>query len=204
MVNKIGAVVMSKKLGFGLALGLLFGCGEDQLILDGERFDLRTDISAAEAAGIASGDIPAFAAPAQVNHDAWTHRGGSVSHKLTHPALGAGLDPIWTANIGQGNARKARITADPIVAGGRIFTMDSGSRVTATGTDGNSLWSRALIPSTERGDEASGGGLAYGDGIVIATTGFGELFALDATSGEIQWRQWAGLCHQPRQPRLGN
>lgn len=180
---------MLKKLGFCLGLAALTSCGDSQLILDGERFGLRDEISAAEAAGIESGDIPPFAAPAQVNHNAWTHRGGSVGRKLTHPALGTGLDRIWTANIGQGNERKARITADPIVSGGRIYTLDSASRVAATGSDGRALWARTLIPSTERGDEASSGGLAFGDGVVIAATGFGELFALDATSGEVRWSQ---------------
>ncbi|PKP72507.1 MAG: quinoprotein, partial [Alphaproteobacteria bacterium HGW-Alphaproteobacteria-6] len=41
----------------------------------------------------------------------------------------------------------------------------------------------------ERGDEVSGGGLAAGEGMVLATTGYGELVALDAASGAVLWRQ---------------
>ena len=130
-----------------------------------------------------------FAAPAQVNHASWTHRGGTNAHKITHPALGASLRPVWSTSIGKGNARRARITADPIVADGRVFTMDSASRVAATGINGAAIWSRDLIPASDRERDASGGGLAYSAGVVYATTGFGELFALDAASGGVIWQQ---------------
>ncbi|TDT77511.1 putative pyrroloquinoline-quinone binding quinoprotein [Litoreibacter halocynthiae] len=174
-----------------LALG---ACGEDELVLDGERYDVRAPLPGADgAAGVdGGGDVnltKAFNAPAQANHASWTHRGGSNSHKVSHPALNANLTPIWTANIGKGNSRKTRITADPVVAGGRIFTMDSASTVVATGSDGAALWSRALIPSTDKDGDATGGGLAFADGTIYATTGFGELFAIEATSGAVKWRQ---------------
>lgn len=180
---------MLRRFGCGLALVALMGCAEDELILEGERFGLRDQVSSADAATIATGEIASFAAPAQVDHSAWTHRGGTVTHKITHPALDSSLSQAWVRDIGAGNARKARITADPIVAGGRIFTMDSASRIAATGSDGAALWARSLIPSTEKGPEVSGGGLAFGENTLIATTAFGELFALDATSGEVKWRQ---------------
>lgn len=174
-----------------LALG---ACGDDELILDGERFDIRAPLPGSEGAQSAGSADPTnavreFRAPAQVNHATWTHRGGDIDHKLTHPALGASLTQLWAANIGKGNSRKQRITADPVVAGGRIFTLDSNSNVVATGSDGSTLWSRVLVPASDKDGDASGGGLAFGDGTVFVTTGFGELFALEATSGATRWRQ---------------
>ncbi|RLJ41530.1 outer membrane protein assembly factor BamB [Litoreibacter meonggei] len=173
-----------------LALG---ACGEDELVLDGERYDIRAPLPGTDGAvgvgGREANLTKEFRGPAQVNHSSWTHRGGNTAHKVAHPALNATLTPIWTANIGKGNSRKARITADPIVAGGRVFTMDSASTVVATGSDGATLWSRALIPATDKDGDATGGGLSFADGTIYATTGFGELFAIEATSGAVRWRQ---------------
>ncbi len=170
-----------------LALG---ACGEEELVLDGKRYDVRAGLPGSEDAGGGVVNLTKeFRAPAQKNYSSWTHRGGNSAHKAAHPALNATLTPIWTANIGKGNTRKGRITADPIVAGGRIFTMDSASMVTATGSDGATLWTRALTPATDKEGDATGGGLAFADGTIFATTGFGELFAIEATSGAVQWRQ---------------
>ncbi len=180
-------------LGLGLALAVLSACGDGELILDGERFDVREPLPQLDENGVPQAsdtvEARAFAAPAQVNHSSWTHRNGTPSRKIQHPALGSTLTQVWSANIGQGNAKRARITADPIVANGRIFTMDSQSQVVATGSDGSVLWSRKLVPASDKDKDASGGGLAFGENTIFATTGFGELFALEATSGATKWRQ---------------
>lgn len=177
----------------GLALLTMAACDNSELVLDGPRFDVRSDVPVLGAdlpdGGAPTSDAPEFDAPAQSNNTDWTHRGGGPTHQVTHPALGTSLTQIWQAGIGQGNTKRGRITADPIVGGGRIFTMDSASQVVATGNDGATLWSRALVPVTDKATDASGGGLAYGSNTVIAATGFGEIFALDATSGAIKWRQ---------------
>ncbi|MEM9584931.1 MAG: PQQ-binding-like beta-propeller repeat protein [Pseudomonadota bacterium] len=172
-----------------LCLGLA-ACAERELILDGERFDIREDLSDVPPdEGAAPQPVRTFAAPNQVNHASWTHRGGSNTHQLQHPALRASFEPVFSVNIGQGNGRKQRLTADPVIAGGRIFTLDAASRVQATGSDGAVLWSRTLVPASDNDRDASGGGLAFGENIIFAATGFGELFALDATSGATLWRQ---------------
>lgn len=185
-------VNLGKRLaGLGLvACAILAGCGDRELVLDGERFDVRgEDAIEARAGGGQAALYPATKLPAPRNHTSWTHRNGTPAHKITHPSLAATLSQVWSVDIGAGNTRKARITTDPIVAGGRIFTMDSASQVVATGSDGVKLWTRPLIPSSDRAADASGGGLAFGNGVLYATTGFGELFAIDATSGAVRWRQ---------------
>ncbi len=81
------------------------------------------------------------------------------------------------------------MTADPVVAEGRAFALDSQARLTAVATSGRPLWGRDLTPTTERNRDASGGGIAAADGKVFATTGFGEVVALDAATGTEIWRQ---------------
>ena len=185
---------LSKIAATSLTLAVLAGCGERELILAGERFGLREPLPEATETGesvaeVAPDALRQFVVPAEVNHDAWTHRNGNAQHLIAHPALANALSLAWTANIGEGNSRRQRITADPIVSGGRIFTLDSSSTVTATGSDGSTLWSRELVPGSDKERDASGGGIAFGDSAIFVTTGFGELFAINADSGEIRWQQ---------------
>jgi outer membrane protein assembly factor BamB len=91
--------------------------------------------------------------------------------------------------IGTGNARRTRITAAPVVAGGVVYAMDALAQVTAVTTAGAVLWrADAALPGEAPG-AASGGGLAVAGGRVFVTTGFGELLALDAQSGAVVWRK---------------
>lgn len=183
---------MTRQILLALGLtGLLAACGDDEVILPGERLDLRDGMALAGPEAEAP-DAPvarAFAPPPMVTLPAWTHRAGNPRHAVTHAALSPQPRRIWSNDIGKGNTRKHRITADPVVANGRIFTLDSQSRVTATSLAGQTLWTRSLVPATDRAGDASGGGLAVDSGRVIVTTGFGEVHALDPASGLPVWTQ---------------
>lgn len=171
-----------------LAALVLSACGEQEVLLPGERLDLRGQPIAAGLDEGVNRALPLSLPAAQANAE-WTHRNGNAAHALAHPALGAALREVWSAPIGQGNDRKHRITADPVVMGGRVFTMDSRTTVTALTTSGETLWSRDLTPASDLSDDASGGGIAAAAGAVYVTTGFGEVSALDAASGEVLWTQ---------------
>ena len=168
------------------AAGLLVACGERDIILPGERLGIRGEALGADAF---VNEARPISLATQVTNVDWTHRNGGPTHRITHPTLNAALTPVFAANIGAGNSRRLRITADPIVSGGRIFTLDAKSQVTATSTAGQTLWAQSVIPVTDNPTDASGGGLAADGDLVIATTGFGEVVALDAASGGEIWRQ---------------
>jgi len=167
-----------------VGLALLAGCAERDVILSGERLDIRADQTAGFVNEARAISLPA----AQVNAE-WTHRNGGPTHAIPHPALGASLTQVMAVNIGEGDSRRFRITADPVVAGGRIFTLDAQSQVVATAPSGERLWSRVLGTPTDSLRSASGGGLASNGRIVIATTGFGRLVAMDAETGAELWTQ---------------
>ena len=171
----------------GLAMaGLLAACGENDVILPGERLGLRGGVP--EAASFVNQSRPiSLAAP--VANGEWTHRNGTPTHTITHPALNTALAPLFVVDIGQGDTRRLRITADPVVTGGRIFTMDAESQIVATSTAGERLWARSVIPPTDNRSDASGGGLAVAGDVLLATTGFGEVVALDTRTGGEIWRQ---------------
>ncbi|WP_114966035.1 PQQ-like beta-propeller repeat protein [Alkalilacustris brevis] len=174
-------------MGLIAGLALLMAC-ERELILEGERLDLRA-LTVSEPAEVVAARAAPISLPSPAANSDWTHRGGDVSHSIPHPALSGSLTRVWSAPIGAAESRRQRITTDPVVAGGRIFTLDSQARVTATSTNGETLWQRDLVPSHARAEHASGGGLAVGAGRLFVTSAFGSLTALDPATGDVAWTQ---------------
>lgn len=164
---------------------LLAGCARETP-LEGERLDPRA-LSAEGPTAAAENRAPPIALPAPVNHAAWTHRGGGPTHVIGHAALSSQIAPLWAVQIGQGDDRRFRITADPVVAEGRAFTLDAHATVAATARDGTPLWRRDLRPAWAGRGAASGGGLAYAEGRLYVTSGYGQLVALQAATGDVLW-----------------
>ena len=183
----------------GLALvTALAGC-ERELVLEGERFPVRADLEASipvegQPAPVAPPLRPEnrsepISLPAAVANADWAQRAGGANHQQPHGALSAAPQRVWSVNVGAGNNRRNRVSAAPVVADGRIFTLDSASVVQATGTNGGVLWTSNLTAEFDRGGSVSGGGLAVAGARVYAATAYGELVALDAATGGIVWRQ---------------
>lgn len=167
---------------------LLAACADQEIILEGERLDI--DAAGAGAVVATTPERPhVFRLPPATAEQDWTHRSGNARHVAVHPALGRSLELAWSAEIGQGNDRRHRITADPVVAGGRVYALDSRALVSAHTTQGAPLWTRNLTPPTDKGDDASGGGLAVAGASLFVTSAFGTLTALDAATGDIRWIQ---------------
>lgn len=183
VMERTGRGTMKAVVTTILALGILAGCARHDEILPGLRLDVRPAGEEEVAARSTALSLPAPAARAE-----WTHKAGNPAHAPGNPALALPLDLAWSVDIGDGASRRYRFVADPVIASGRVFAMDSRANVTALSLGGETLWTRDLTPSSDRGG-ASGGGLAVADGRLYVTTGFGELTALDAGTGAQIWRQ---------------
>jgi outer membrane protein assembly factor BamB len=132
-------------------------------------------------------DAAPIALPAAVANEEWPQEGGTAGRAVARVALAAEPREIWSSGIGSGIGDGAPRLPAPIVAGGRVFTMDSEHEVRAfDAASGERLW-RTDLASDERDDDTVPGGLAYERGRVFATTGFAKVFALDAGSGETLW-----------------
>jgi outer membrane protein assembly factor BamB len=164
-------------------MALLVSCGKKEIILPGEREDLRPLAEQLE------NSAPAVSMPSQTRNSSWTHRTGTQKYRVGNAALSASPTLVWSASIGKSESRKTRITADPVVVDGRIFTMDSEATLAATSTAGALMWSRDLTPLRDKAGNASTGGLAYGEGLLFATTGFGSVRAFDPATGADVWEQ---------------
>ncbi len=129
--------------------------------------------------------------PAPVAVPEWTQAGGTPTHVVGDIAV-SGLQPAWHADIGEGGGYRAKITGQPVVAGGRVFTMDSDGAVSAFAIeDGRRQWRTETQGEDDRSTNL-GGGIAVAGGLLYATTGRAEVLALDAGSGSIKWRQSLG------------
>lgn len=181
-------------LGLVGAALLLGACAEPEVILPGQREDVRSVLQ--DQSGVDAGpavfegnQTRAISLPAaRVNKD-WSQSTGSSANRVSHAALGNALTLVWAADIGEGDSRKHRITADPVVSGGRIFTLDAQSVVSATSTDGATLWQADVRPARDQEGDATGGGLVVSGDTVYVSIGFGVLAALDAGTGAVRWTQ---------------
>ncbi|WP_143524439.1 outer membrane protein assembly factor BamB family protein [Phaeovulum vinaykumarii] len=151
-----------------------------------EALDLGVNEAPAPAAEAAR--VP-LALPAPQARPDWPQRAGGPDHDIGHRALSPAPQVVWTAPIGAGEGRRRRMPAQPVVSGGRIFTLDAEAQLTATSTAGATLWSVDLTPPGEKKGEASGGGIAVAGNRVFVTSAYGVLEAFDATTGARLWEQ---------------
>ena len=127
--------------------------------------------------------------PAPVANTDWTQSGGNPTKSMGQLALGSALGRAFSVQAGRGNSLTARLGAAPIVAGGRVYTIDTLGTVRAfDGSSGAQLWA-SQTPS-EKGNTGSiyGGGIAYDDGRIYAINGLGFVAALDDRNGGIIWQ----------------
>lgn len=131
--------------------------------------------------------------PAPYVNDAWAQPGGDASKAMGHVSLGGSPSQVWTASIA-GSTPQARLAAAPVVSGGKLFVIDSGAHVIAMDAgSGSRLW-QTLLPAEGKGNGRAlfGGGVSVLENRVYASTGIGDVAALDAATGAIVWKKHLG------------
>ena len=169
-----------------IALTVLSACREPEVILPGERENIRAAI---DNETVETRGAKPISLPAQSRNASWAQSPGTAAFRTTNAELSATPQRIWSVNIGNGDSRKQRIIADPVVAGGLTYTLDSGANVSAVTPQGQVAWTTNLIPATEKEVDATGGGLAFAEGVLYVSSGFGRLTALDAKTGAQKWQK---------------
>jgi len=131
--------------------------------------------------------------PQPVANTEWAQAGGNPSKSMGHLAIGQSLGQVWEVSIGEGTSVRARLAAAPVVADGRVFTIDTRATVRAfDAQSGAQAWATQF--GTEKNNAAAlfGGGVAFDSGRVYATNGLGYVAALDARNGGIIWQVHPG------------
>lgn len=167
-------------------VGSLFG-GEEEPRLPGTRVAVLQGVSGIEADPEVAGQDVLLPAP-YVN-GGWEQAGGSTGHAMYHLALGDAPQVVWSDNIGEGDDDDAALLSQPIVVGDTVFAMDARSTVTARRQGSGETFWEVDLELDEEDDGFFGGGIAFADGRLFVTTGFGSVFALEGTSGNLVWQQ---------------
>jgi outer membrane protein assembly factor BamB len=156
--------------------------------LPGERYDVLATETALKPDDSAK-EIPVDV-PEQQANDSWI----SINQVMITPHPGiTGLENSSSAAIGEGNTFKQGQAPSPIMAEGTVYAMDAMGVVSAH--DANDIDTIRWVSSAgmeEDEPEILGGGLAYDNGTIYGTTGFGKLFALHAKTGKMQWETTVG------------
>lgn len=187
---------MTRRAALLGCLSALPGCSMYDSIFGSDKKPLPGDRQTVLAGGRALGDATAarsVAVPPPVDVAEWPQPGGTPAHEGGHLALPGGYGRGWTASIGESTGYRRRITAQPMVAGGRVFTMDADGSVSAfDAAGGRGLWRTATEPNDDRSTNIGGGVTVAGD-TVYASTGRAEVVALDAANGAVRWRAPLGV-----------
>ncbi|HLL58285.1 MAG TPA: PQQ-binding-like beta-propeller repeat protein [Allosphingosinicella sp.] len=189
------------------AVSMLGGCGvfggkdKAKTPTIGERVPVLAAESRVEV-DPALADVPIALPAVQANAD-WAQPGGNAAKSMSHVALGASLGRAWIASIGNGSEPRQRLASGPVVAAGRVYTIDTQAVARAfDATSGRPVWAREVGDAKERRGSISiltgeskgahgllfGGGVAFDNGRIYATSGLGDVEAIDAATGAMVWR----------------
>jgi outer membrane protein assembly factor BamB len=126
--------------------------------------------------------------PAPVVNDSWPESGGFANYSMQHLAVADSPQIVWTADVGAGSTSDRVLTTPPVVADGKVFAKDAHGTVSAYRADtGEKIWSVTLKPVKARDSDEFGGGLSWYGGRLFVTTGFAQVFSLDAATGNEIW-----------------
>jgi outer membrane protein assembly factor BamB len=177
-----------------LAATALFGCqdaknflgfGTYKTPLPGQRVSV-LQLNQSMVADPALADVKVLLPEPFANPD-WPQAGGYPSHAMEHLALPDNLHAAWTVSVGTGSSSDHLLLSEPVVADGRVFVMDSRSRVSAYETsNGAEVWHINLGKDLES-DKLLGGGVGYDNGKLFVATSFAQMIALDAKTGKELW-----------------
>ena len=173
-----------------LAAGLMLAaCQEPEVVLPGDREDIPEIAAFSQDPDPDDNRSQSISLPSQTSNSSWPQGFGTAANRVGNAAMRSAPVLAWAVDIGDGDDRKHRITAAPVVGGGRVYTLDSRDRVTALSPSGAVLWSVHARPASDGENDATGGGLAYADNTLYVSLGYGVLVALDASTGGTRWTQ---------------
>ena len=163
----------------------MFAGDEDNAHLEGKRIS----VLELQKSLTPKGAKKALIAPEAWHNAFWPQAGGYPNHSMQNLSLPSNLTRIWKADIGSGSRRGLPLTANPVVAGGVIYTLDTDSKVRAFDTkSGKQVW-QADIENKDEDENVISGGISYADGYLFITDGYDEIISLDAKSGNIRWKK---------------
>ena len=172
----------------GGAILLLTACDtKDSTPLPGERVSFLNFTASVKADPSIAG--MSVTMPSSMTNTSWPQMGGRADHALMNVSLGEKITETWHQSVGSGSSDDQRMLSSPITDEKHAYTMDAEGTVTALSLKvGEIVWQKPTSPE-EHIHDTLGGGIAVDNGVVYATTSFGEVVALKADTGAEIWRK---------------
>lgn len=128
--------------------------------------------------------------PAPFKNPEWPQSGGYPNHAMHHVAVGKQLERAWRSSAGDGSSSEEKLIGSPVVAGGRVYTIDTKAKISAFDVEsGDDIWDVEVTPEEQEDSGHIPGGIAFDGGFLFVATGFGDLVALNAETGAEVWRK---------------
>lgn len=158
---------------------------EEDVPLEGERISV-LELDRQLEADPAVADLAVRLPEPEVNAE-WPQPGGYPNHAMHHLALGDDPHEVWSADVA-GSDSSRKVLNEPVVADGKVFVTDAEGEIHAFNAEnGSRQWRVDPLPEDDDGGNL-GGGVAFWEGTLYATTGAAQVLAIDAGTGEIKWR----------------
>jgi len=173
----------------GLMLAMLAACAKKTPTIPGIQIPVIQEDTGMDVAV----DAPKVVLPPAQNLAAWPQSLVDPAHAPGNIAASLNFKPLWESKIGTPGGFRQTLLASPLIANGQAYVMDADATVRCLSlNDGHHIWRTGTRPKHAT-EQNMGGGIAYDSGKIYASTGFGEILALDAGSGKILWRQTLDL-----------
>lgn len=136
-------------------------------------------------------NTPVLVPDPEVNAD-WAQSGGDAAKLVGHLALGDGTTRVWTASIAGGSAR-TKLASPPVIAGGKLFVIDTEAVVRSyDAKTGQLAWTKSVRSDDDKGKVEFGGGVSVEGDRLYASTGIGDVVAMNAADGTVVWKTRPG------------
>ncbi len=171
-----------------LALAATNGCSSKKVLPQGERVSVLAPVSTAKP-DVANGKSQISIPPMQSNAS-WLQTDFNDTHTVPNLKVSPKFEKIWSASFGEGASKREVLMSTPLVADGKVYTLDVNGLLSAFNLkNGESLWYTELKPQNKyaKDNAMNGIGIAYNNGTIYATTGYGDVFAVNAKKGDIVW-----------------
>ncbi|MEI7670007.1 MAG: PQQ-binding-like beta-propeller repeat protein, partial [Pseudomonadota bacterium] len=169
--------------------------------LPGTRIEVLNEASELKA-DAALAQISVVNEPIKSNEN-WRQTGGSPQGMTGNLQL-TSIKKHDRIKIGDGNGWEQPLYSLPVIAGDTIYAMDSKGYITAheTANINKIKWKNKSAVTKDELD-ILGGGLAFDEAKLYVTTGRGNVFAIDALTGNEIWKISLGVPLRAA-PKVGN
>ncbi|MDQ0250010.1 outer membrane protein assembly factor BamB [Sphingomonas kyeonggiensis] len=189
MNNKLRVAGALAALALVSGCGVFKGQGKKTPVL-GERVPIlmsENDITSDKS--LASVDV--IVPEAAVNED-WTQPGGNAAKSMGSLALSATPSRLWDKQVTK-TSKKERLGASPVIAGGKLYVMDTDGQVHAMdAATGSTLWTAPTVKADGNKTARFGGGVSVSGEHLYAANGLGDVVALKVADGSEVWRKRPG------------